>query len=214
MTTSTSARTIGPTQAAPASRRTAVILAVTFAVLYVGIMFGGSFEIAKDASGETVIDEFTMSSTAVQLGGYSIVIASALIVFWGAAIRSLLNRSKRYWGADAIVAGTVALAVALVGWVVTMFALHTAVDSGNADVAQAINVLDNANFPPAMLGLAVVMVAVGLTGLRNRTLPGWLAYASMVLGAIAPLGPGGFAPFTLLPLWLVTVSALVRPTEG
>jgi len=54
------------------------------------------------------------------------------------------------------------------------------------------------------------MIAVGITALGNRSLPRWLAIASIVVGCMAPLGPGGFVPFTLFPFWLIAVSVLIR----
>lgn len=189
-------------------RRTAVGLAAIYAVLFVGLLLGSGSEIADDASGATVIRDFTTSSTMAQVGGYGLVITAVILVFWGAAVRRLLSAGA--WTADVVLAGTVAMAVALVGWTVTLFALHAAVESGNADAAQTINILDNANFVPAMLGLACIMVGAGMTALREGSLPRWLAIASIVLGSIAPLGPGGFAPFALLPIWIIVVSCLAR----
>jgi hypothetical protein len=180
----------------------------------VGLFFGSGHEIASDSSGKEVIKEFTMSSAAVQIGGYGLVTAAILIVFWGTAMRRLLTSARRSWTADAVLGGTVAMALTLVGWTVTLFALKDAVDSGVPEVAQAVNIMDNSNFVPAMLGLACTMIGVGVTAWRENSLPRWLAIVSVVLGAMAPLGPGGFAPFTLFPIWLIAVTALVRtPTR-
>jgi hypothetical protein len=104
------------------------------------------------------------------------------------------------------------MALALVGWAVTTLAMFHATETGRPDVAQAVNVLDNTNFVPAMLGLVCTMVGVGIVGLVNVALPKWLAIGSIVIGAMAPLGPGGFLPFTLFPIWLIAVAALVKRT--
>lgn len=214
MSASTAPSTTRTTSFESTPKRTALVLAVVHSAIFVGIFFFGGYEIAQDASGKEVIDEFTMSSVHVQLGGYALVVAAILLVFWGAAIRSLLTANRRSWTADVVLAGSLSMALAIVGWTVTLFALEFAVESGVPEVAEAINILDNANFVPAMLGLACLMVGVGLTALREGSLPKWFAIASVVLGALAPLGPGGFAPFTLFPLWIIAVSALVRvPTE-
>jgi hypothetical protein len=210
MTTSTTAR--APLTSTPA-RRTTVVLAALYAAVFVGALLGGSGEISPDASGAKVIKEFTSGDAAVQVGGYALVVAAILLVFWGAAMRSRLTSARRTWTADAVLAGSIALALTLVGWTVTLFALKHAVDSGVPEVAQAANIMDNASFVPAMLGLACTMIGVGVTTWRDRTLPRWLAGVSVALGAIAPLGPGGFAPFTLFPIWVVVVSALVRPAD-
>jgi hypothetical protein len=85
-----------------------------------------------------------------------------------------------------------------------------AVSSGTPEVAQAMNVLDHANFVPAMLGLVCTMVGTGVAGFRTRALPRWLAVASVAVGLLAPLGPGGFVPFSLFPLWVIVVAATIR----
>ena len=51
----------------------------------------------------------------------------------------------------------------------------------------------------AMLGLACILIATGISAYRSGALPRWLAIVSIVLGAMAPLGPGGFAPFLNFP---------------
>ena len=210
----TSHRPIAPgTGSAAPARRTTVVLAVLYSLLFVGIILTGGREIASDSSGKEVIEEFTMSDAAVQVGGYGLVVSAILIVFWGAAMRARLTSARRSWTADAVLGGTIALALTLVGWTVTLFALKDAVDSGVPEVAQAVNIMDNANFVPAMLGLACTMIGVGLTTMRDHSLPRWLAVGSIVLGAIAPLGPGGFVPFTLFPIWAIVVSALMRTTQ-
>jgi hypothetical protein len=212
MTTSHSTH-MPATEAAAPERRTTVALAVLYSLLFVGVFLTGGGEIASDSSGEKVIKDFTMSSTAVQVGGFGLVIAAILIVFWGVAIRARLTSARRSWTADAVLGGTIALALTLVGWTVTLFALKDAVDSGVPEVAEAVNIMNNANFPPVMLGLACTMIAVGLTAWREHSLPTWLAIGSIALGAIAPLGPVGFAPFALFPIWAIVVSVLVKTSQ-
>lgn len=167
----------------------------------------------RPALGEKVIKEFTSSSAAVQVGGYGLVVAATVLVFWGAAMRRLLMSAQRSWTADVVLGGTIAMALNLVGWTVTLFALKRAVDSGVPEVAQSVNIMNNANFVPGMLGMTCTMIAVGLTSLRAGSLPRWLAIASIVVGALAPIGPAAFLPFALFPIWVIVVSALVRTTR-
>jgi hypothetical protein len=112
-----------------------------------------------------------------------------------------------------VIAGALALALTLTGWAVTLFALKDAVDSGVPEVAQAANIMSNANFPPLMLGLSCMYLGAGLTAWRQRSLPRWLAIVSIVVGVITPLGPGGFVGFLLFPIWAIAISALVRTTQ-
>lgn len=201
------------TEGAVPDRRTTIALAVLFSLLFIGLSFTGQGEIASDSSGEKVIDDFTTGSTTVAIGGFGLVVIAVLIVFWGVAIRARLTFARRSWTADAVIAGALALALTLTGWAVTLFALKDAVDSDVPEVAQAVNIMSNANFPPVMLALSCMMIGVGLTAWRDGSLPRWLAIVSIVLGAIAPLGPGGFVPFVLLPIWAIAISALIRTPQ-
>mgnify|MGYP003296446607 CR=1 FL=1 len=187
-------------------RRTLVGLSAAYLLLFASLFLASGGEIADDAHGSTVIREFTTSDTLVQVTGYAMVVAAAIIVFWGAALRRRLGRT---WTADLVGVGALAMGITLVGWVVTAFALMHAVDSGVPEVAQAVNIMNNSNFVPAMLALTCMMVGAGVAGLQTRTLPTWLAVGSIVLGALAPLGPAAFLPFSLFPVWAVLVSAKV-----
>ncbi len=208
MTTSRSTHT--PATGAAPDRRTTIVLAVLFSLLFIGLSFTGQGEIASDSSGKKVIEDFDTGSTTVAIGGFGLVIIAALIVFWGVAIRARLTQVRRSWTADAVLGGSIALALTLTGWAVTLFALKDAVDTGVPEVAQAVNIMSNANFPPVMLGLSCLMIGVGLTAWTEGSLPRWLAIVSIVLGVLAPLGPGGFVSFVSLPIWAIAISALIK----
>jgi hypothetical protein len=126
-----------------------------------------------------------------------------------AALRRALRRGHADWLADAAFGGTIAMAMAIVGFVVTAYAMHDAVKTGDATVAQSINILDHANFVPAMLGLCCTFLATGLSSLRTGALPRWICLVSVILGVASPLGPAAFAPFALFPVWVIVVAAIL-----
>src|SRR5664280_288774 len=68
--------------------------------------------------------------------------------------------------------------------------MHDAVKTGDATVAQSINILDHANFVPAMLGLCCTFLATGLSSLRTGALPRWICLVSVILGVASPLLSG------------------------
>lgn len=87
----------------------------------------------------------------------------------------------------------------LASFAVTALALHHAVESGDTQVVRAINILDTTNFPPAMIGLMCSMIGVGVTALEDKALPNWLAWGSIVIGGMAPLGPWRIRAVRALP---------------
>lgn len=68
----------------------------------------------------------------------------------------------------------------------------------------------------APMGFAVLLVAVGLLGLRHGAVPAWWAWISLVLGVVLLVPPISWAGmFFAFPVWvLVMVALLVRGTAG
>lgn len=187
-----------------------VVLGSLYLVLFAALLVSGGESPATDTSGATIIADYDTGDVLIQVAVYAMIVTAALLVFYGAALRSILQSVRHSWIVDASFIGFVVMALTLAGFAVSALAVHDAVGTGNADVAQAINVLDNSNFPPAMLGLICAMVGTGVAALQNSLLPRWLAIASVVIGCMAPLGPAGFLPFALFPIWLVVVAAVIR----
>ncbi len=209
-----SERTAAQTAADGPARRTLLLLSGAYCALFIGLfIFGGGEGPSTDTPGASVISQYSEGRMSTQIGAYGLVVAGALLVFWGCAVRRVLTQEDRAWTADAALAGTLAFALTLVGWAVSALAVYDAVHTGTPAVAQAMNVLDHANFVPAMLGLVCTMVGTGVAAYRTGTLPRWLALASVVIGAMAPLGPAAFVPFSVFPIWLIAVSVCLRRAE-
>jgi hypothetical protein len=191
------------------SRRLLVALAGVYLVIF-GVLMVSSGDRAPDDDPAKLIAGYNISDVTIQLMTYAAMVAAALLVFYGAALRSVLGARTRHWTGDVAFIGFVTMAWTLASFAVTSLALHHAVGIGDTQVVRAINILDTTNFPPAMIGLMCSMIGVGVTALKQEALPKWLAWGSIVIGAMAPLGPGGFVSFMLFPLWLVVVAAMVR----
>ena len=193
----------------PARRRTMVTLAVIYLGLFAALLASGA-DREPDANPATLITDYDMSATLVQIATYATVVGGVVLVFFGAALRSALALRARRWTADVAFLGFVLMALTLVTWAISSLALYHAVDIGDVGVVRAINVIDTTNFPLAMLSMSCAMLAVGVTALRDQALPTWLCWVSIVLGVMSPLGPLAFAPFLLFAIWTVVVAATVR----
>jgi hypothetical protein len=197
----------------PAGRRTMVTLAVIYLGFFAVLMATGA-DREPDANPSNLIADYDISATGIQIVTYATVVAGAVLIFFGAAVRSALTQHTRRWTADVAFLGFVLMALTLVTWAISALALYHAVDIGDAGVVRAINVIDTTNFPLAMLSMTCAMVGVGVTALRGQALPTWLSWASIVLGVMSPLGPLAFAPFILFAIWTVVVAATVRPSDA
>lgn len=192
-----------------AGRRTMVTLAVIYLVFFAFLMASGA-DRQPDADPVKLIADYDISAIVIQIVTYSTVVAGAVLVFLGAALRSTLVQRTRRWTADVALLGFVLMALTLVTWAISALALYHAVDIGDTGVVRAINVIDTTNFPLAMLSMTCAMVGFGITALREQALPSWLCWASILLGVMSPLGPLAFAPFFLFAIWTVVVAATVR----
>lgn len=195
------------------SRRLLVALGSVYLVLF-GAMMAIGGDRSSDDDPAKLIAGYDVGEVTIMLMTYSVMVAAAVLVFYGAALRSTLGRQTRQWTGDAAFIGFVIMAWTLASFAVTALALHRAVEIGDTTIVQTVNILDTTNFPPAMIGLMCSMIGVGVTALKEEALPKWLAWGSIGIGCLAPLGPGGFVPFMLFPLWLVLVASLVRRTEA
>lgn len=194
-------------------RRLLVGLALVYLAFFAALMATGADRSADDDPAKLIAD-YDIGDVAIQLVVYGAVTAGAVLVFFGSALRARLVTRTRRWTADVAMLGFVVMGLTIVGFAMTALALHHAVEIGNTTVVQAINVLDTTNFPIAMLALTCAMVGTGITALREQMLPGWLCWASIALGVMAPLGELAFAPFVLFPVWTVVVACSIRLSEG
>ncbi|MDT3442690.1 hypothetical protein [Pseudofrankia sp. BMG5.37] len=182
-----------------------VVFLLTFALAF--LVFA-SPEIDAEATGATVLKEYTLGR-ATLYGDMAIQAFAALIVFWGVSFRRAVGGGT--WTSQVGLIGAALLALTLSLFGVTDAAMYHAVQTGIPETAQAINVISNAFFLPLMLSMICLYVGTGLSAWTTGALPKWLAIVSLVLGVLAPLGPAGFVPFTLLPIWVVMVSVLAKP---
>lgn len=199
---------VGPGVAPVAERRISIGLAVVFLAGFVAMM-ATSTDREPDADPAKIIASYETTLGAVRIESYVLMALCAVLVFLGTSIRSRLSAVGHRWAADAALVGFGLMAFTYASFGVTTLALRHAVDLGDTSVVSAANLADTSNFLPAMAAMACIYIGVGVSALGSGALPRWLSWASIVLGVLAPLGPGGFAPFVLLPGWLLLVAVLL-----
>lgn len=193
-------------------RRTLVLLALSFVTVFV-VALATSADTNADSSLSSIESAYDQSHQSIMISSYAAMAACAALIFLGGAVRAALRAQRPSWTADVAILGFAVIALTIASWVVSGLALWHAVDQSEDASVRTLNFVDTSNFLPLMIGMICAYVGAGTAGLMSGTLPRWLAVASIVVGILAPLGPLGFVPAMLLPIWLVVVSALVRVGE-
>ena len=182
--------------------RLAPLAGAVFTVVFaIGFLTSGDVP-GTDASGEEVMAHYSDEGT---------VFAGILMLLLAGVLRGALVSSSRApeWLATVVFGGAVVYVVGLAIFAMAQIMLIDAADLGQPEVAQALNIFDNDNFFPAVLGMATMLLASGWHLMRSAVLPKWLAWVSVVLGVLAVAGPAGFIAFLLFPFWVLAVSVLL-----
>jgi hypothetical protein len=190
-------------------------LAIGFAALFVAAFAGSGGGAGPETSGEELIAKHAHGDASIFLTGTALIIAAIVLVFFGAWLRQTLRSktSSPDWLPDVVFAGTIIQAVTLSIFVSAAKSVQDGIASDNPVIARTLNIADGNNFVTAMLALACVLIATGVSAYRSGALPRWLAVVSIVLGVMAPLGPAGFAPFLTFPLWVIVVAFAATSTK-
>lgn len=186
---------------------------IAFAVAFLGGLATGGEPPEADAPTDEVVRYFEDNASALRVSSFVAVVAAAALVLFGSQLRALLRRGPADWSAGlgaVVTAGTALYATGLAVFAVCGGALADASDLGDETVLRALLVLDANSFFVLMTGMTVVLLASGLRTIRSGALPRWLAVVTIVLGVLAPAGPGGFVAFAAFPFWVVAVAVLGR----
>ena len=191
--------------------RMAPLTGVLYAALFIIAMGIGGSAPEQDAPGAEVITFYQSHHTALTVSCFVTVAAAIAFVFFAGALREALRRDdgKGDWLPTVAFGGGVAYAIALSLFAVGQAALLKGADLGNVEMARTLNVINSANFFPAMAAVSVVLLAGGIAALQTNALPRWLAWVATVVGALSVLGPLGFAGFFLLPLWSLVAGVIL-----
>jgi hypothetical protein len=185
--------------------RLAPLMGVLFAVIFaVGFLSSGDTP-DSDESGAAVVDHYE-DSGKILFGVILLLLAGIVFMFFAGTLRRRLADVGLEWVASVVLAGGAIYAVGLGGFLSSQIALVEAADANQAAAAETLNVIDNNNFGPAVIGLAVVLLASAYHVLSTRSLPAWLGWVALVLGVLAVAGPLGFIAFLVFPLWVLAVS--------
>ena len=181
---------------------------VLFTVIFaIGFLTSGETP-DSDSPGAEVVEHYD-DSGMIFFGVIMLLLAGVVFMFFAGVLRRHLAATGPEWLASVVFGGAVVFAVGLGVFLSSQVALAEAADANQVAVAEALNVIDNNNFGPTVIGLAVVLLASAWHVLSTRSLPVWLGWIALLLGILAVAGPLGFIAFLLFPLWVLAVSIVL-----
>jgi hypothetical protein len=192
-------------------RRWLALCGVGAGVLFaVGTVLGGPSP-QDDASAAKVVSYFHDHLTVTRVSSLILAIGGVLVVLFAARLRELLQSGEA--GGDVLSVAAFGGAVILAGGAlldaVVGFALARAGEHRFAAPAQTLNVLFNNDFFVVTGGIAVLLLATGISTVRRPLLPRWLGWAAIVIAILSLAGPIGFLGAVLAIVWLLVVSAVI-----
>ena len=195
-------------------RRLLPIAGILSALLLGAAIFGSASapQVEKSNHAEVVSFYHEHSSsimvTNLVLALLAAFLLAALLVELRATLRSGEAGESIYSSLVALGGAALVVSISLMGMVTT--AVAGAAEAGLSDdsLLGAAIVADYA-WMPWLVAAALTLFATGVGGLRTATLPKWIAWASIVLGALCLTGIGGIAVFMLFPLWILVISIVL-----
>jgi hypothetical protein len=175
-------------------------------MMVVGVLVSGESP-DTNASAEEVIKHYDDGKFFV--GIISLGLGAVLFMIFAATLRRHLVASGAEWLATLVFGGGVVFTVGLCTFASSQFALLDAADTKTVGAAQALNIIDNNNFPPAVIGMCVLLLATAWHVLSSGSLPRWIGWVSLVIGILALAGPLGILAFLLFAPWTFIVAIVL-----
>jgi hypothetical protein len=189
------------------------VAGIAAAVLFTVYAIAGGSPPGPDASAANQVTWYASHDTRVIISGFAGGLFMIAMAFFATGIRQALRSgesSESTYSSVAYAGGLLAgFAVALWGWI--GYAAAQAAHDHQDTVVHTLGYLTAVGWLPWVAATAVLMLGAGLGGLRTAALPKWLAIVTVVLGAVAVIGPAGIAVYFVMPFWLAATGiALVR----
>jgi hypothetical protein len=191
-------------------QRALAISGILFVVLLAAAFVLTSSEVDETASVAKAYAYWSDHKTAEIVAAVLLHIATVLLVFFGAGLRSTLRGGEGEESTYSVIAfggavlGAAGFAIAALIGAATV----TAADQGSREAVYTLNQLNAVDWIPFTAGLSAMMLAVGIGGLRTLTLPKSLSWPAIVLGIVF-ITPFGWASFVALPFWVIPTSVLL-----
>jgi hypothetical protein len=188
----------------------APLLGIAFVVLVVLAFIVGGETPDVDDSPQKVLDFYNDNDSEQVWAGALLAWGTVVFLFFLGVLRTTLHVAEEGMARLSAVAfaGGVVLAIGMLSFAGFTFALGDAADHLTPDAAQALHVLNSDFFFPVAAGLGTLLIATGISSIRSRALPAWLAWSALVIGIVA-VTPIGFFAFLAFGLWTIATSVVL-----
>jgi hypothetical protein len=179
-------------------------------LLVVSLIVQGSPKGADDGPA-AVAKWYLDNKDAAEISSFIGVVAAALLIFFGAYLRKVLEAAEGPGSMLPILALIGVTIVAIGGAIdgMLLFAAAEAADDIPAPEIQTIQAIWDNDFLPFFLGVLVFLWSVGLSVLRSGVLPKWLGWFAIVFGVISLAGPIGFIGALGAAVWIIIASIML-----
>ena len=161
------------------------------ALIVVAFFTGGSNSPNDNAPVAQVVKFYTAHGTGQKVSALAGALGLAFLVFFAVALAGRVRaRGAGGWLGSGVVGGAVLLAVGFLSLLTFSFILGDDIKFLQPAAAQALNVLSNDFFLPAVAGVVVFGIVGGLAVALSRAPArwmGWVLFAFGVLGAVPPI---------------------------
>jgi hypothetical protein len=191
-------------------QRALAISGILFVVLLATAFLLTGSQVDESASMAKAYAYWSDHKTAEFVAVVLVHVATVLLVFFGAGLRSTLRGGEGEESTYSVIAfgGAVLGAAGFAIAALIEAATATAADQGSREAVYTLNQLSAVDWIPFTAGLAAMMLAVGIGGLRTLTLPKSLSWPAIVLGIVF-VTPFGWASFVALPFWVIPTSIVL-----
>jgi hypothetical protein len=187
-------------------------LGIVYALLFAAANFLIGNGPSTSASGASVVKYYHSHRVTETAGVFVVAVSLVAFAFFLSSLRRSLGRTIEGRQLTSIV--TVGGAIYATGILVMCILTMALVDAGHyamGGAAQTLNVLSSDAWVPVVVGISILALGTGVAAIRTGGLPGWLSWASIVLGVLAIAGPLGAIAFLVMPVWgLATGIVLFR----
>jgi hypothetical protein len=195
--------------------RLAPITGFVFVVITVAVFAIGGSTPEEHDSAQKVRDFYVRHHDKHTALAFVLAIGIPFLLFFASTLRTRLRAAGGTGQlAGAVLGGGVVAAVGFGLLAMFHLALASAADNANTlDTLHTLNVLDSNDYIPAASGLAIMLLAAGLSVLRHGGLPVALGWIAIVIGVLA-FTPVGFFAFLAGGLWVAVVSLMLTLGSG